>query len=64
MLTAFFLLVAIALALSIACLIWPKPALGPVALVLICIALLLLSQSKVHSTSAVERSLPVPAVTG
>ncbi len=44
MLTAYFLLVAISLGLSIACLIWPKPQLGPVALVLICIALLLLTQ--------------------
>lgn len=44
MLTAFTILVLIALALSIACLIWPKPALGPTALVLICIALLLLTQ--------------------
>jgi hypothetical protein len=40
MLTPFFILVVIALLLSIASLIWPKPFLGPIALVLICIALL------------------------
>jgi hypothetical protein len=41
MLTPFFILVIIALLLSIACLIWPKPFLGPIALVLVCIALLI-----------------------
>lgn len=41
MLTPFFLLVVIALLLSIASLVWPKPFLGPIALVLICIALLI-----------------------
>ncbi len=41
MLTPFFLLVVIALLLSIASLVFPKPFLGPIALVLICIALLI-----------------------
>lgn len=41
MLTPFVILVVIALLLSIACLVWPKPALGPTALILICIALLI-----------------------
>lgn len=41
MLTPFFILVIIALGLSIASLIWPKPFLVPIALVLICVALLI-----------------------
>lgn len=41
MLTPFFILIIIALALSLASLIWPKPFLGPIALLLICIALLI-----------------------
>lgn len=41
MLTPFFILIIIALGLSLASLIWPKPFLGPIALLLICIALLI-----------------------
>jgi hypothetical protein len=43
MFTPFFILVIIALLLSIAALIWhqTKPFLGPIALVLICVALLI-----------------------
>lgn len=41
MLTPFFFLVVIALVLSIASLIWPKPFLVPIALLLVCIALLI-----------------------
>lgn len=41
MLTPFMILVVIALAFSLASLIWPKPFLGPIALLLICIALLI-----------------------
>lgn len=41
MLTPFYILIIIALLLSIASLIWPKPFLGPIALVLICVALLI-----------------------
>lgn len=41
MLSPFLILVILALLLSIACLIWPKPFLGPIALVLICVALLI-----------------------
>lgn len=41
MLSPFLILVIVALLLSIACLIWPKPFLGPIALLLICIALLI-----------------------
>lgn len=41
MFTPFFILVFIALLLSIGSLIWPKPFLGPIALVLICVALLI-----------------------
>lgn len=41
MLTPFFILVAIALAMSLASLIWPKPFLVPIALLLVCIALLI-----------------------
>lgn len=41
MFTPFFILVFIALALSVASLIWPKPFLVPIALLLVCIALLI-----------------------
>lgn len=41
MLTPFFILVVIALGLSLASLIWPKPFLVPIAVLLICIALLI-----------------------
>lgn len=40
MLTPFFILVIIALLMSVASLIWPKPFLVPIALLLVCIALL------------------------
>lgn len=44
MLTPFFILVIIALLFSLASLIWPaRPYLGPIALLLICIALLISS---------------------
>ncbi len=41
MLTPFFLLIVIALGLSLASLIWPKPFLVPIAVLLVCIALLI-----------------------
>lgn len=41
MLTPFFILVIIALLMSVASLIWPKPFLVPIALLLVCIALLI-----------------------
>lgn len=37
----FFILVIIALGLSIASLIWPKPFLVPIAVLFICVALLI-----------------------
>lgn len=41
MLTPFFIIIVIALGLSLASLIWPKPFLVPIAVLLICIALLI-----------------------
>lgn len=41
MFTPFFILVIIALGLSIASLIWPKPFLVPIAVLFICVALLI-----------------------
>lgn len=41
MLSPFLILVILGLLLSIASLIWPKPFLVPIALVLICVALLI-----------------------
>jgi hypothetical protein len=41
MVTPFLILVIIALGLSLASLIWPKPFLVPIAVLLICVALLI-----------------------
>jgi hypothetical protein len=41
MLTPFLILVVLALLFSVASLVWPKPFLGPIALLLICVALLI-----------------------
>lgn len=37
----FFILVVLAFLFSVASLVWPKPFLGPIALLLICVALLI-----------------------
>jgi len=39
--TAFTILIILALGLTLASLIWPKPFLVPIALLLVCIALLI-----------------------
>lgn len=41
MLTPFFILVIVALLLSIASLVWPKPFLVPIAVLFVCVALLI-----------------------
>lgn len=41
MLTPFLILVVLALLFSVASLVWTKPFLGPIALLLICVALLI-----------------------
>lgn len=41
MLTPFLIFVVLALLFSVASLVWPKPFLGPIALLLICVVLLI-----------------------